>query len=155
MQPTIYVDHHLETVTSQIYGQMGHSCKTGHKELSDWKKDLVKLFRTIGQAVKKNVNGDDNHRDLVVRRCDTAINSIKSCQSIDAASMKAIGFSIEIIFQLLGHFPQNFLKMRAYHGDVTDLSKYRIFTYVRTQKHLRAEKLQKALQPRGGGPTGG
>jgi hypothetical protein len=126
------VDIGFEFLMSFVFGWRGHHGTAGNIPAFRWKKHLLKLFRTLKSAIHKNVTGDDRHMEYMMERCDTAIGAIRSAKFKDEISCKSLQFAFELLFELLGHYPQNWQSRRAHHSRVTDLASYRTLSYTRT-----------------------
>ena len=131
---TVGIDLGFENLMSCLYGRSGHSCHAGHTDFSSWKKQLLQVFKTIKTAIRKNMTGDERHKDHLMTRCDHAAITIKEAKSSYELSPKIISLLIEITFELLGHLPRNCRTGKANHSLVTDLSVYRTLSYTRTAK---------------------
>jgi hypothetical protein len=83
---------------------------------------------------RKKRNGDDRHKERLIERCDTAVNAIKDAKFKDEIACDAIQFAFEILFDLIGHLPNNWQNRRAHHSHVTSLTRYRTFAYVGTAR---------------------
>jgi hypothetical protein len=131
---TIYIDLGFEHLMSFIYGSGGHSCHAGHTPIRYLKKQLLQIFRTLKTVIRKNVTGDDRHKEYMIERCDSAIGAIQHAKSKDELIGDTLSAAFQLIFELIGHFPHNWASRKAHHSRITDLSAYRTFNYARTAR---------------------
>lgn len=131
-----------------LYGFRGHSAGAGYTPLNSWKKQLTRLFGTLKTAIRKNVNGDDRHRDEMMERCDVAIDAIRRSKYKDEIMNYTITFCFEISFALLGHRQDNWQDSKAHHSHVTQLNTYRTFAYVRTPTQIARQITDAAYKNR-------
>jgi len=131
---TIYIDLGFENLMSFIYGSGGHSCRAGHTSVNTWKKQLSQILRTLKTAIRKNVTGDERHKEHMMERCDNAIRAIRYAKFKDELVCDTLSIVFQLIFELIGHFPHNWQSRKVHHSRVTDLSIYRTFSYTRTAK---------------------
>jgi hypothetical protein len=128
---TINIDVGFENMMKTIYGYKCHGL-AGRVTLTAWKRHLQQLFGTIRTAIEKNINGDDRHREIMIGRCDTAIDSVRRANSKDEICCSALTFAFELCFEILGELPNNWQTRKAHYHHITELSKYRTLNYIRT-----------------------
>jgi hypothetical protein len=131
---TVGIDLGFENLMHCIYGHSGHSCRAGHTSFTSWKKQLSQVFRTLKTAIRKNMTGDDRHKERLMARLDHATITIHEAKSSYELSPKLLSFLLEIAFELLGRLPRNSKRRKANHNLITDLSDYRTLNYARTAK---------------------
>ena len=125
----VSVELTFENMMSSLFGSHGHPGSAGSTSMHYWKKVLLQLFRTLKTAIAKNVNGDDPYRNHLMQRCEDAVSAIKSSKFKDAIACDALRFGFELLFSLIGRFPNNRKKRQAH---VAGLAEHRTFSYVRT-----------------------
>jgi len=104
----------------------------------------------LRRAVEKNVTGDDRHKELLIERCDTAIQVIRNAKFKDELVCDTLRSAFQLLFELLGRMPQNRQKRKAHYSSVTDLSSYRTFSYTRTATQETNQIIDYALEVRQG-----
>ncbi len=134
MKNDVYIPIEFEHFLSELFGQTSHHGSVGIHSLSDWKKELIKIIRTIRRAIKINIDTDDFHRDDMVRRCDLAIENIKKSTTGDEVNSTMISFSVRLNFMLMGDLPNNWDKKSISHNSSLTLNSCRNIAYMKNNE---------------------
>lgn len=130
----IYVPLGFENLMGRLYGYAGHGCCAGHTSISDFKKHVTRIVSSLKNKIRRSVCGDDAHRDVLMKKCDDMLASIKSCQSKDELLCRISQYCLDIMFQLVGGTPDNIQKQRTNSQSVTSPPTYRSLYYVRSDE---------------------
>jgi hypothetical protein len=129
----IYVEVSFETMLEFIYGSK--SLRAGRSSLASFRRELLKVVKTLRRAVEKNVHGDLRHRERILERYDRFQDYAVKFRSKDKLFQAAVEMLIETQFELLGRMPRNWRPGaigRVHHSKYQDLADYRTLYYVRT-----------------------
>jgi hypothetical protein len=132
MKKEIYVPIEFEHLLSILFGKSSYHGFVGTHTFVRWKKELIKIVRSIKRAIKINVDTDDFHRKDLLDYCETTIEGLKSDRSLDEVNIRMIGFSIRTIFRLLGHIPDNWDRRSVANSKLWRLDQFRKVVYIRT-----------------------
>jgi hypothetical protein len=143
----IYIEVGFENMLESIYGTK--SLRAGWKWLKYFRKELLKVARTLRRAVEKNVHGDRAHRQRILERFDHFEEYAGKLKSKDKLVQAALHLLIETQFELLGRMPRNWkpgTTGRAHHSKYQDLADYRTFYYIRTPEQRLQEIIDYAYR---------
>lgn len=132
MAEEINIPISFEYLMSSLFGKQNYHGHCGFRPLSTWKKEQIKLIKTIRRAVKINVNSDVYHRNQISRYCDLALEKVKEAKTKDAVNTAMIEYSMKIIFALLGNFPDNWDKRGTSNPQAWKLNRFRKLVYAST-----------------------
>lgn len=132
MAEEINIPISFEYLLSFLFGKQNYHGHCGFHSFSTWKKEQLKLIKTIRKAVKINVDSDIYHRNTILRSCDLAIQQIKNAKTKDAVNIAMIEYCVKIIFALLGNFPDNWDKRGTSNWQTWKLDTYRKLIYTST-----------------------
>ncbi len=134
MRNNVYIPIEFEHFLSELFGQNSHHGFVGEHSLSVWRRELIKIVRTIRRAVKINIDTDAFHRDDMVRRCDLTIESIKKAGTSDEVNAAMIKFSVRLNFMLMGDLPDNWDRKSISHESALTFNKHRKIAYVQNNE---------------------
>lgn len=136
----IYIEVGFETMLEFIYGTK--SLRAGWTSLASFRRELLKVVRTLRRAIEKNVHGDLAHQQQILERFDRFDSNAPRLKSKDKLVQAALMLLIESQFELLGRMPHNWQPgrtSRVHHSKYQDLADYRTLSYVRTPEQQLKE----------------
>jgi len=128
----IHVSYDFEYVLTYLFGKNRCHGFAGFTKIPRWKKELMKLVRTIERAVRINLDTDDFHRRDILAGCESTIMALKAAETLDDINTAMMGFTVRTIFMLLGHFPNNWDRRSVSNSKVWRLDRFRKVAYIRT-----------------------
>lgn len=132
MAEEINIPISFEYLLSFLFGKHNYHGHCGFRPLATWKKEQLKLIKTIRKAVKINIDSDIYHCNGIIKTCDFAIQQIKDAKTKDAVNTAMIEYCVKIIFALLGNFPDNWDKKGTSNWQTWKLDSFRKLIYTST-----------------------
>jgi hypothetical protein len=128
---------------SELLGKKRFHGACGHLPPRVWRTQLTHIFRTLRKAAHGSLHGDRKHRDVIDARCNSAVKCLGDCKNTDELSAAAIRHLAQIVFLVMGEWPNNWHKSAsaAAHPQNWSLTRLRSLHYLRSPDQLFQEIL--------------
>jgi len=122
----------LTTLMAQLYGQDDYHSFKDWTRLNSYKKQLLKLLRTLDTVISVNLDSTDYiHEKRIKEQIERVSNEIKKSKNIDEINQNFIEAQTRIMFYILGQHPQNFMATKKITNSKFNwkLNEYRTLSY--------------------------
>lgn len=133
----VELDDSVEYLFGCLFGARTAHTFGGTRSLSQWRKDLVRVFTNIDKALDLNLrNADDQHRRELKEFLQITIEQLKNQPNKDKLHTRAISSLIRIVFDILGGLPNHRSRTGPIPRGSWKLDQYRslIYSYSETQR---------------------
>lgn len=120
-----------ERLFASIFG-VANGVRAGSLALPPFRRHLVKVLDNLSKAARRNIHGDEAHREKIVDCLSNARAATKRARTKDGATQAALAGLIESSFLFLGRLPTNSKRGKAGWKTKLNLDDYRTLYYVRT-----------------------
>jgi hypothetical protein len=115
----------------------------GNHNFKEWKKDLVKVLKSINRAINETIETDKMHLQEIKEMIERGIKSIEKSDSFNSLNSETIACLSYIIFMILGKRPGNMRKKSVSNKNCWKLNEYRTIHY--SQNYEQKAKLLLSL----------
>lgn len=129
---SVYVPMSFEYLMSSLFGQQFYHGYVGYLRLKRWKKDLIKILKTVRKTIEINIDTDEFHKNELCSKCDLGIRKLKESKYKDQLDVNMVESLTRIVFMLIGDMPENSRKKSTANPKCWKLDQARKITYVQT-----------------------
>jgi hypothetical protein len=131
-EDTISTDLDFEYLLSGLFGKANCHGQSGHLDVQAWRSQLARIVHALGTSVRQTVQGDDRHRDQVVKLCREAEAKLQGLTHTKTLSVWAVYYLTRIAFSLVGQMPRHWDSKSTSNPQSWQLTDYRTLHYTRT-----------------------
>ena len=131
----------FEYFLSQLYGHKFYHGFVGIHSIKDWKKECLKILRSIEALCFKNIEFSDQiHSGKFAEDIRYAIQRVSEAELVDHINAEMIAVLTKTIFNLMDSFPNRWELKFSGDAHVFETGAYRTLTYIQT-----AEQKQRVI----------